>query len=357
MEFNYTYTINKFKETLDSDIKKVELDEFLSEILTLNWTISKTKSRIKCFVKILNNKENTENWKELYKLYWLSNNQYERYKITNGSLFVDALKKKYKKRPNRCKDLGKKGSIWCTEYWVDKGYSELESINLVKKSQSKNGVLAHEVDRPNKIFNSYSVEYYIERGYSEEESNQLVIEQKYKTGGSLKRYIEKFGEDEGKILHKIRYNKALATKLERYGTTTVNGRTSKESLKFFIPLYKKLRKRFGLKKEDIYWGIKGSKEFVTHLNGRNYFYDFTIKSLKVIIEYNNLFWHPREDMKFQSSYYEYDAKILYDKIKIEAMTDRGFDLFIVWNDDNFKEKSEELLNIIERKLNERKGYQ
>lgn len=65
------------------------------------------------------------------------------------------------------------------------------------------------------------------------------------------------------------------------------GEASYESLKnLFIPLYKILRKK-GMSRDDVSWGIFGSKEFRIYLDKRGHYrYDFTIHSKKIIIEYD-----------------------------------------------------------------------
>ena len=82
-----------------------------------------------------------------------------------------------------------------------------------------------------------------------------------KCSNTLSRYINKYGEEEGKKIFHNGVNKRIETLLERYGTKTITTYVSKESLRFLIKLYKKIRKS-GVQKTDIVWGISGNKEFV-----------------------------------------------------------------------------------------------
>lgn len=78
----------------------------------------------------------------------------------------------------------------------------------------------------------------------------------------------------------------------RRNSTTI-GHASKESLKIFIPIYKLLRKG-GFKRCDIMLGVSGSREFRIKTKENLFLYDFYIKPLKLIIEYNGLHWHIKE---------------------------------------------------------------
>ena len=111
-------------------------------------------------------------------------------------------------------------------------------------------------------------------------------------------------------------------------------------------LYKKIRKN-GVQKTDIVWGISGSKEFVLtdFDNDRSYFYNFVIKSKKIIVEYNNLFWHPRKREEWRGIG-DYDKILQYQEIKEKLAISRGYVVYYVWNDDNLIEKINYLKGLI-----------
>ena len=228
-----------------------------------------------------------------------------------------------------------------------KGYSNEEAIKIVKNIQSENGKKSYQGDkRKDTITNCFIPEFWNKKGYSDTETEALIAEMKFRVSGSKERYIEKYGVEDGTLLHKQRYTKAKETRIKNFGAPVPAGRASKASLKFFIPLYKKIRK-LGIQKDDILWGITGSREFATCYEGRNFFYDFTIKSLKLVIEFHGTFWHPREPEEWlNSSYYDYDSKKMYDEIKKRAIIDRGFEYCIVWSDDNFNVKNNDIISYI-----------
>lgn len=154
----------------------------------------------------------------------------------------------------------------------------------------------------------------------------------------MSRYIEKYGEEKGTAIFQNGINRRHQTMLSRYGAKVVTVTVSKESLRFLIKLYKILRKN-GISTNDVVWGIAGNKEFVLtdFENKRSYFYDFVIKSKKIIIEYNNLFWHPREESEWKG-FGNYDEIIKSQKKKEELAFSRGYKVYYVWNDDDWAEK-------------------
>ena len=158
--------------------------------------------------------------------------------------------------------------------------------------------------------------------------------------------IRKYGEELGRKNVFIAVEKRKKTLLSRYGSTTFGGRASKASIYFFLPLYKQLRK-LGITRADICWGIDGSREFATNYEGRNYFYDFTIKSLKYAIEYNGTYWHAREDLSWRRKDVTKDKSLEYDRNKCKAIEHRGFTLFTVWDDYDMIEQREKLFTEIQ----------
>lgn len=100
----------------------------------------------------------------------------------------------------------------------------------------------------------------------------------------------------------------------------------------FVPLYKWLRKR-GYCRDDLMFGVSGSTEFSLMGDERVYFYDFLIKPLKVLIEYNGVLFHARNEtdtLLFGHNALDIMKK---DQLKEEVALRNGFRLFVVWSDD------------------------
>lgn len=140
---------------------------------------------------------------------------------------------------------------------------------------------------------------------------------------SVKNLIEKYGEGLGMKKHmnrvekakktfennpdKILINKSKAITIEnlskKYGSyeaakikydewkekiTVPICKASKESLVIFEPLINILIKEYNIDYEDIYIGFSDKSEFFLKRENDIFFYDFTIKSKKIIIEYNGI---------------------------------------------------------------------
>lgn len=96
-------------------------------------------------------------------------------------------------------------------------------------------------------------------------------------------------------------------------------------------------------KNDIVWGISNNKEFILtdFEKNKSYFYDFVVKSKKIIIEYNNSFWHPRVGKEWKGIL-NYDELLKRDKDKEELAINRGYRVYYIWNDDDIEAKINEL---------------
>jgi len=91
--------------------------------------------------------------------------------------------------------------------------------------------------------------------------------------------------------------------------------------------------------------IPGSKEYFIRNKSAIRFYDFTIPSLKIIIEYNGITYHPKEgQIDWKSPFgVGYEDKLKYDREKKKMAEEEGFFVYTIWSDSNL---IEELYNII-----------
>ena len=114
---------------------------------------------------------------------------------------------------------------------------------------------------------------------------------------------------------------------------------SKESLIFFIPIYKKLRNT--IDRSEIFWGIQGSKEyFIWDSEGnRIFFYDFVIPKYKVILEYHGKRYHPNPNWtkekwnKWDLFGMSSDDKRKLDLYKNKIAEDNEYKLIEIFSDD------------------------
>lgn len=105
----------------------------------------------------------------------------------------------FRKKREKDKDFDKKNSRYCREYWINKGYSEDESINLAHKEIQKNRDKLKKIlsNDPNYMKGKswVSIDYWIKKGYTREDALS-VVSQKQKTF-SKEICIQKYGMSEG----------------------------------------------------------------------------------------------------------------------------------------------------------------
>jgi hypothetical protein len=148
-------------------------------------------------------------------------------------------------------------------------------------------ILAKKKLEKNKILSWTQKDYWIGKGYSEEESIKIISNKQ--STFSLKKCIDKYGEDDGKVVWKKRQEKwAKSFKKMNY---------SKNSQKLFYHLHSILSDKF----VDIYFATLNEKKEIVD-SGKNHEYrlvledrvimpDFFVLDLKKIIEFDGVYWH------------------------------------------------------------------
>ena len=170
----------------------------------------------------------------------------------------------------------------------------------------------------------------------------------------------KYGEKKAReiCLSKGRpYAQLLAKYGEEATTAIINARqkgkagfskASKTSIKFFLPLYTYLIEDKGISSQDIFWGVEASSEYMIMHEGKRYYYDFTILSLKVIVEFNGHRFHPSSPSSSWVHPYNPNitalVKYQYDSFKRDLAIKSGFKVIVVF--DNNPPKIKDLLNLI-----------
>jgi hypothetical protein len=246
------------------------------------------------------------------------------------------------------------------EYWINLGFSEDAARTEVSKYQQENG---NKFSKKNKNFPEKYLDrtwtqigYWINLGYSYDSAKKIISLNQDKT--SLFSFIKRYGEKKGaakylNFLQNVTYGTSIDYYISKYGEkegplryqkylqAKCPTRTSKESIKFFIPVYRELRK-LGFNRSEIFWGIRGSKEYFLYDNSINsiFFYDFTIPKLNKIIEYHGTSFHPNplwEKEKFNSwkcafSNISAIEKLKIDQYKEEFAKKKGYDILPIWSD-------------------------
>lgn len=292
----------------------------------------------------------------LYLSYCDSNSTKYKLKVRYGDDSVISYTEKLRNRPKPTVPF----SIFTTEYWVNNGLSLCEAKAKVSEIQTNNVK-----KRTKKTYQNhsqkikFSVDYWTHLGYSLEETEILRQPFVDKIKNNLSNLIIKYGEELG--LHKwlqknVKYKESM---LKNLSTRRTGGYVSKESIKFFIPLYKFCR-RLGISRNKINFGITGSKEFFIKDMSLDYnsgkFYDFTIRDIKLIVEYHGIFWHPKDVLTWKNPWLDFNTAKDADLYKEQLARRSGMEYVIIWSDDNLDQKLLELQSIIKKMWEEKELY-
>jgi len=228
--------------------------------------------------------------------------------------------------------------------------SEPDAISKVFDIQSKNAKKRTKLSYDNHSEKlKFSIDYWIKNGYTLEEAEILRIPYLANMSQSLDGFILRHGEEKG-LKKYISCNKTRTESLlAGMDSRRTGGYVSKESIRFFIPLYKFCRK-LGIPRDSIYFGVTGSKEFFirdnSKLTNQGFFYDFTIQKIGVIIEYHGILWHARKIEDWKNPFNDYQSSLLSDEYKQSIAEDRGMMYNIIWSDDDKKTKLQEYKELI-----------
>jgi hypothetical protein len=215
-----------------------------------------------------------------------------------------------------------------------------------------------------KSFVSTTLEYYESKGMTTEEA-QLALNERQRTF-TLEKCIHKYGYEDGIKRFKDRnykWQKTLDSKTDDEKKAIMLSKTrnlcrySKESFIFFNSLLSRIDENL-LSGLDIYFG---KKEMVLWepSKKRPYFYDFSIPSLKVIIEYNGSTFHPsleklnkKELMAWKCPLTKLNGldKHKKDMEKNDFARSLGYELLVVWDYEEFESKLKKCIELIKKKI-------
>lgn len=250
------------------------------------------------------------------------------------------------------------------EYGDEYGYIKWNEYLSKKDSTSFNWALyktngdyklAKELydERIEKLSIKFDINYFINKYGNKDAENEMYKFKKSKDSSSYDWALNK-ADGDYKLADEIYYKRCE-------DKCVTLGNASKESLLLFNPLIDWLLE-IGIKIEDIFCGIKDSNEICIYdkLNKKRYYYDFCIKSIGIIIEYNGEKFHPNYE-KYNIDYLKNNWKHPYnddisiedlikkDKDKINNAISNGYDIHIIWSSDC--DKLESIKEIIKNKIN------
>lgn len=251
------------------------------------------------------------------------------------------------------------------EYWLERGLSKEEAVLKISEVQKENSSKRKKYHGV--TWNQY--EYWMKKEKITEQEAKKKVSELQRTF-DLEKIIKRYGKIEGTIRYEnmcknLRSSQSLNGFINRYGIEEGNKKyietiikrcsntyTSKESLILFKKIYKKIRKY--LQRNEIYWGISGSKEYFLYDKDSKkvFFYDFTIPRLKIIIEYHGKRYHPNP--KWDSEKWEKwdfmglnaNEKRNMDIYKNKVAENLGFEVLEIFSDEVNDKMIEEVINKI-----------
>jgi very-short-patch-repair endonuclease len=350
--------VKKFKCFSISEEKLEEKEELIIKCLMLNEFYN--ESTIKCLSRLVNysnsDLEIQSNYVSLFNLYYSD----KKFKFSNSLANLQLLYGdsegivRYELAQKARSENGKK-SGFCLSHWIDKGYSEKEAKDILHKQSAKSQENADYSNR--KYVYKHSLGFWTKLGYSLEDAEELRKPYLFATGTSIESFIHRHGDIDGAIKYNLCCKRRAATIEKNYGSRSFasgyKGKASKQSLQILLPLYTKYKDAY-----KIYIGYGDEKEWwVNDHESRKkiYFVDFCIPELKLVIEFNGIEWHPKSKDSFEK------YGILKDKYlelcnndtrKHASISNAGFELLVVWNDDTIINNMIACDNFIKRKINE-----
>lgn len=260
-------------------------------------------------------------------------------------------------------------------FWINRGWSEIDTISKIKDLQKKNSNKKTEKLKTRQKLNDNSwktefnttPEYFVKKfGVNMIEAQKMLTERQ-KTF-SLDKCIKKYGEVDGQLVFKDRQDKWIHTlslkspeeKMQINCKRNVTlGKASKESLKIFNPLRKFLLSTGLFHDDEIYLGVDDKKEWFLSSFDKFYSYDFCVPKLKLIIEFQGHAWHPdhrltEEELKSWKSVQgvsgtEVSAK---DKAKYDFAIANGFTILYLWSKDSLSKNVKIAFDVITSKIKE-----
>jgi hypothetical protein len=228
------------------------------------------------------------------------------------------------------------------EYWLKKGYEEIDAIKLAFETKDKNnkaGAKNANNTAVRRITSKRCLEYYTTRGYSAEEAASMLSDSQKHFSKDV--CIQKYGQVEGLAIWKNRQDK---------WQTTLNSKSDEEKSRINrLKLSKGITVSSAEKiiLAEIKKVIPSAEHQFTLINSNKKQYVYDIFANKKIIEYNGDFWHCNP-IKYSADYINPRTKLKavdkweVDHVKLQYAKDQGYEVLVVWEND-FKKNKEEVI--------------
>jgi hypothetical protein len=304
-------------------------------------------------------------------------------KVSSGKMTLDEAKRlsldKAKRRSNtiRNKENYKeicfnRGNSNRFKFYLDKInpltgnlFTETEAREKIKLKNSVGfNNFWNDVRSGNKLFvGNTTLDYYLLKGLSEHDA-KIALKTR-QTTRSLDSFIHRYGKEDGLKRFKSCNEKWLKTLNEKTDEEKIEILKKKlNRLKFYSEWAIKLIENFNSSLLKIFPNTKhifyGDSEYFIydHESRKIKFFDLTILDLNLIIEFNGSHVHPNKKLltkdqweKWINPYTRLKADETYkrDQDKIALAKNKGFDIFEIWDTDDFETQMHEILDFLKDK--------
>lgn len=361
--FNYKKKVYCYKDNLECPGISMNSNSF--EFISLVENVSLVEAE-----KILK-KRNTS---PFYIENWKSEEDYRKSQSRGLNYYIDKYgdelgEKKYNEHIDK---ISYSNSIdrYIEEFGEVEGRKAFDNISSSKDSVSYNYFLEKNSNNKKLAIYEYnkrleSINVSVERWINEYGKDLAINKhkdrvEKYNDTFSRNPNRDKINKSRGITIENL-YNKYgdmdIAKKKYRDWVSKVTvplSKASNESLLVFLPLIDFLLKN-GISEDDIYIGYNGGVEYFIRDDNRIFFYDFTIKSRKIIIEFNGIMFHPKnENFEWCNPFDKsITTKEAYNrqKYKVNLAKSKGFSLIEIWSDDSQTNNLNKCIEFIKSNIN------
>lgn len=289
----------------------------------------------------------------------LSEKEYEIWKIENFKIKSENAKKLFEKKIENDPNFHRKNSRYCEEFWIKKGYSLEESEEKAKFEIEKNRNILKKIIKDNPEYMKgktwTSKDYWVKKGYTLEEAESTVSEKQ--STFSLRKCIEKYGEEKGIEVWKSRQEKWIKTldsksdeeKMEILRKKTfANKAYSNISQELFFTIIENEM----VDKKKCFFYLLNEEKILEH--GKDIFKPDFIYNNKIIEFFGN-YWHANP--KFYSNFekkirrgtknYSVESIWKIDEYRLNFFKKNGYEVLVIWEEDYRKDKKTTIKKCIE----------
>ncbi len=251
-------------------------------------------------------------------------------------------------------------------------YTDEEAKEKIYNKQSKGAeaIKRYKVSGERTYIYPTTLQHFLNKGLSLLEAYKALSERQ--STFSLEKCIEKYGKQEGYLVWKKRQDKwqqTLNNKSDEEKIEILNKKIkawknkfySKSSIIFFDKLIEICKKDYGIEFEYMY---KENEYFIYDQETKKiYFYDFYIKDLDIIIEYNGSHIHPNKEKlsinewnNWRHLYSKEDAEVIFKKdiYKQNIAINNNKNVLIIWDSDNIFNTIKKITKIIHDEFKNRR---